>query len=325
MSTGQHGWTPGVESLLVKIDEETGSQAGELSVPNIMPDSFVGGDPTGRRWLRIVCDPRGVAADRETAAVRFEILSNGYRVVVHEGVEQSIISSFFDEMVRLLGEGEAAGSVGHTAMRRWRELLARPPGPRLTEKQLAGLFGELEVLNMIVEREGSLDAWTGWKSDQNDFRLAGLAIEVKATLSADFRRVRIHGLSQLDDPQDGSDLVLVLWRLERSPEGTSVPDLIDGIVAHGVSRPELIEMLSEVGYSDQHRPHYESFTFVSDEIVLRRIDEHHPRLTRSDFDDMKDLSKLDRIEYDLDLNGDDEADLDQDLGELLDATLGVVP
>lgn len=324
MTESKKPWSPSVASLLANVIDQTTSVAGELEVHGLGVECFVGAEPGGETWLRLVCEPSTVIADNTTAAVRFQTQPEGYRIIVVNTIERTLTESFFKEVTDLLASGTTPGGAGYAALERWRRLLARPPGRRLGENQLVGLFGELEVLEEILRRGGGLESWTGWMADHDDFRLPGLVIEVKSTISSDFRRVRIHGLSQLDDPQDASDLVLMLRRLERSPEGRSIPDLVDDLIDAGASRPVLLEHLLEVGYSEQHRSHYETFRFVSSEVVLRKIDANHPRLVRADFEASKDLARIDRIEYDLDLNGDDAADLTRSLGELLDDTISPV-
>ena len=174
---------------------------------------------------------------------------------------------------------------------------------------------------MILRHGGELDQWTGWNKDHCDFRLSGVVIEVKSTTSANYRRVQIHGLGQLADPEDGSDLILVLRRLESSPDGRSVPDLTDEIVGLGASRAVLLDRLSQIRYSEQHRTQYENVKFVSQEVALRRVDGSHPRLTPTMLAGV-DLSGIDKIDYELNLNGDAVADLDIDLDGLIAEHLG---
>ncbi|MEP2372301.1 PD-(D/E)XK motif protein [Ilumatobacter sp.] len=224
-------------------------------------------------------------------------------------------------MVQLLGEGHDPGDVGRTALQNWRDLLARPAGSPLSDNALVGLFGELEVLETILRHGGQLDQWTGWDKDHCDFRLSKLVIEVKSTTSANYRRVQIHGLGQLADPEDGSALVLVLRRLEPSPDGRSVPDLIESIVRLGASRSVLLDRLSNLRYSEQHKDHYDHSKFVSVEVGLRNVDDSHPRLVPSMLAAV-DMSSIDKVDYELNLNGDAEADLDTDLDSLIARHLG---
>lgn len=283
----------------------------------------LGIDIDGSIWMRVTCDPASVSTDDGAAAVKFAVLTAGYRVTIAPNVDGYVVEHLLEEMVHLLIEGHPPGDVGRTALQNWRELLARPAGSPLGKEALVGLFGELEVLALILRNGGSFDHWTGWHHDHCDFRLPGLVIEVKATTSANYRRVRIHGLGQLADPEDGSALILVLKRLEASATGTSVPDLIETIVRLGTRRSLLLERLSHLHYSEEHRARYEDFKFVSAEVAIRSIDGSHPRLVPSMLAGV-DMSCIDKVDYELNLNGDAARDLPTDLDTIVRDQIGRV-
>jgi hypothetical protein len=125
----------------------------------------------------------------------------------------------------------------------------------------------------------------------------------------------------LADPEDGSELVLVLRRVELSPTGRSVPRLIEDIVHLGIARSALLDRLSRVHYSEQHRAEYESTTFVSQEVALRRVDDQHPRLVPEMLEDV-DLSCIDKVDYELNLNGVAGADLSVNLQQIIKECVG---
>lgn len=324
LSDSTNKWTPGLASraavLQNKLDNSD-HEGIELEIPDLTTRTLLGLDRMGALWLNIECDPRVVDVDDASAAVRFDLRPNGYRITVAPTASQSVAVHFLDEVVQLIADGAPPGTAGRDALQGWRELLARPAGAPLGEKALVGLYGELEVLEIVLANGGDLDSWTGWNSDHADFRLSGLVIEVKSTTSSNFRRVQIHGLGQLDDPQDGSRLVLVLRRLESSADGRSVPDLTDSIVRLGAPRSVLLDRLAQVGYLEVHRSHYEQVRFVSEEIALRNIDSDHPRLVPSMLSNV-DLSSVDKINYELNLNGTADADLGMPIEQLLQEGLG---
>ena len=324
MPEGPTGWTPDIGARLAVLRstiEKPNTDHAELQIQDLPVDCYLGMETAGSIWLRITCDPSTVAIDDQAAAVRFTVLTDGYKVTIAPTAAESVTDHLLEEMVQLLGDEHEPGDVGRTALQHWRDLLARPAGSPLTDNALVGLFGELEVLETILRHGGHLDQWTGWDKDHCDFRLSKLVVEVKSTTSANYRRVQIHGLGQLADPEDGSDLILVLKRLEPSPDGRSVPDLIDAIVRLGASRSVLLNRLSQVRYSEQHRASYEHSKFVSLEVALRDVDSSHPRLVPSMLVGV-DMSCIDKVDYELNLNGDAEADLDTDLESLLASHLG---
>jgi len=315
-------WRPdfGSRLVLLRAEIENTGEDHELEVLEAPVRCFVGEGTQGYTWVRIICDPDTVATDDDTAAVDFSISSSGYKVTVSPGPADSVTDDFLSGVVELLIEGHEPGDAGRYALQAWRDLLARPAGAPLSEKALVGLFGELEVLESLVKLGGDLSHWTGWKKDHCDFRLPGLVIEVKSTTSANYRRVQIHGLGQLADPEDGSRLVLVLRRLEASPAGRNVPDLIDAILALGVSRKDLLNHLADIDYSEVHRGRYEPYRFSSKEVALRQVDAEHPRLVPEMLADV-DLSSIDKVDYELNLNGDADADLQENLENLISQVL----
>ncbi len=320
MSETEARWSPGVRYLLADLVERMEKEnlsSGELQVLNDPAVALIGRDISGNKWVRIECDREEVAMDDLTALVSFKRDARGYLVIVNPNAPEKPGVRFLEEIVDLLVDGCPAGEAGKKALQGFRDLMAKPPGAPLEEHRLVGLFGELEVLETVLTLpEGKLEHWTGWERDHCDFRLPGLVVEVKSTLSADYRRVQIHGLGQLADPEDGSDLILALRRLERSPEGRSVPELAEAIIKLGASRFELFNNLADVGCFEQHFAEYEERKFVSQEIALRRIDEAHPRLTPEILAEVN-RSQIDRVNYELDLNDERDSDLDMTINELL--------
>ena len=316
------GWEPSVSSRLAVLEHqlrERGAERVHVELPG-HDGVMLGLDVDGTITVDIACATEDVDPDDQSAAVQVRAVPNGCRITIHATSYRLTAAAFVDAVLAHLAAGGSRGGTGRMVLNEWRDLLARPPGSPLSDDALTGLYGELEVLERIVRSGGSLMHWTGWNLDHSDFRLPGLAVEVKSTTSADFRRVEIHGLGQLANPEDGSDLVLVLRRLESSPTGRSLPDLVDAIVRLGVSRAELLERLSRVRYSEEHRSHYETRRFVSEELVVRRVDEDHPRLTPDRLRGI-DLTAIDRVDYTLNLNSHHDSDLDSGLDELVAAAL----
>lgn len=317
-------WSPTVRSYLevLKFEIADGKMANpEVPLPGLPVESTLGRNLEGDIWLSIQCDPESVSVDDSLALVSIKKWARGYQILVNGSAEESAAVRLFEEVIELLGEAHPPGDAGRAALQNWRELLAKPAGARLSENALVGLFGELEVLSVALDHGGSLDWWTGWEKDRVDFRAPGLAIEVKSTMSAEYRRVKIHGLQQLAAPSDGSDLVLALRRLERSPHGLSLPDLINELCAKGVARSSLLERLSHVGYFETHQALYEGFRLVSQEVALRLVNDSHPRLTPDSLSSVN-LNHIDRVDYELNLNDEHDTDLQIGIAELFENWVG---
>ncbi|SIT70224.1 PD-(D/E)XK motif protein [Microbacterium sp. RU33B] len=122
----------------------------------------------------------------------------------------------------------------------WREALSRE-GRTLSRQRLIGLFGELTVLARLAEEDPvqAKSAWRGQAGYRHDFFLSN-ALEVKAYTGTDSPSVEIHGAHQLDPPI-GASLHLLTLRLEESPAGETIAELIERIDALGLPKGLLFE------------------------------------------------------------------------------------
>ncbi|MDK1475508.1 PD-(D/E)XK motif protein [Streptomyces sp. 549] len=205
---------------------------------------------------------------------------------------------------------------------RWKALF-QTQGPPLSVEQLAGLFGELTLLNRLLERDPSAHRlWLGPTGHRHDFSAATNAVEVKSGLAREGRRPRIHGLDQLEAPEGGT-LGLVWFRLQRAgASGTALPDLVDR--ARGLCDDEsaLIGLLAAIGYHASQMGVYHEVRFVVAEECWYRVDAGFPGLTGRDLVAAGvPVSVLD-VEYTIDLSGRTPPALPPDeISQIIDAML----
>lgn len=169
-------------------------------------------------------------------------------------------------------------------LQRWRELLDREPQTLLSTEALCGLFGELWHLVRIagLAPQGVL-SWQGPYGARHDFTAGGLALEVKTTLRRDEWKFRIHGLKQLDKPDDAV-LHLCAMRLElNGASGITVPDLVQHVLQTGVDRHELLSRLSLAGYDLRDEPHYHQFRLDVVDLRTYEVAAPFPRLIDTSF------------------------------------------
>lgn len=146
-----------------------------------------------------------------------------------------------------------------------------------------GLLAELLLLERAVRagNASALQSWTGWESSRIDFRAAGVAVEVKASLTREHRTFIVDGLQQLEPPP-GAQLTVALFRFEATPDGTEcLPDVLARLVVAGVPRAELMRRVASRGWGDQDE--YERFAVT--EVVSWPVDERFPRVTSASFGD----------------------------------------
>ncbi|MEV4474188.1 PD-(D/E)XK motif protein [Nonomuraea sp. NPDC049504] len=165
---------------------------------------------------------------------------------------------------------------------RWKALFQNT-GARLGPEQLAGLFGELTVLVRLLEKDSSAHRlWRGPHGHRHDFSAATVAVEVKSTTAGDGRRVRIHGLEQLDAPVEGT-LALAWFRLERSSElGEGILQLIERALRLCDDETALLNLLAVVGLRPSDAALYQDFRFRVVEERWYLADTEFPKLTSND-------------------------------------------
>lgn len=212
-----------------------------------------------------------------------------------------VFSPFCADVIARIDEGKHDPiKVMRAALQSWRSLFASGER-RLTTRELAGLYGELEILVRLLQRDKrAVRLWHGPLHGLHDFSDDHTAIEVKATLSDEDRKVHIHHLDQLEAPADGS-LSLAFFRLDiGTVEGTTVPELVARALELG-HEAGLVTRLEAAGYHQAHAEHYAQSKFLVLDEAWFGVDNDFPRLTSSSFVDGLPEWASD-FEYQLDLS-----------------------
>lgn len=208
-----------------------------------------------------------------------------------------------DDVLDAIAEAPQGASKAVSAtLDRWRNLFESERGSLLGAEQLAGLMGELSVLHELVKCHGprALSAWQGPNGNRHDFVLYDCAIEVKATSNHNNMVVTIHGGRQLAPPDRG-ELYLRVFQLERTPNGISVPDKVKEVIALGVSRLDLLTVLSGANYSDVDSSAYDGVRFSTLSESSYLVDASFPRITADTLVPEGTIERLGNISYSVDL------------------------
>lgn len=207
---------------------------------------------------------------------------------------------------------------------RWKALF-QTQGTPLGGEQLAGLFGELTLLNRLLESDPSAyRLWRGPTGYRHDFCAEAAAIEVKASIASEGRRPRIHGLDQLEAPEIGT-LSLVWFRLQRTGAngpGIAFADVVDQARLLCDDEFTLLGLLATAGYHPSDADRYQDVHFVIVEERWYRVDAGFPGLTgRALVAAGVPISVLD-VEYTIDLSGEDPSALPPDeVSQVIDALI----
>lgn len=160
----------------------------------------------------------------------------------------------------------------------WRSVLAARS--RMSAEVEIGLFGELLVLGALQAAIGStaVDAWRGTESEEHDFGLKEIDIEVKTT-SGERRTHWISGVRQLLPSIDRPLILLSIQVTRGGMAGRTLAELIDRLRSGLADDTQLDEKLACVGWHDTEADLYvERWTLRSAPIAFQ-VAGDFPRLT----------------------------------------------
>jgi hypothetical protein len=266
-------------------------------------------DAAGLRHLLIPLGSGEALAPAAESALRWRLRpledTSGYRRYADLGCYRPELNEVFtglcaEILVAVETRPERPLKTARGVVEQWRALFS-PSGGLLGPEQLAGLFGELTVLARLLDHHGEAGRlWAGPSGDRHDFHCDTGALEVKASTATEGRRVRIHGLDQLERPF-GPTLDLVWIRLERTTDtGRSVPELVDEVLRATDDEHELLHRLAAAGYRPADRDRYAAQRFRPVEERWYPVDDGFPRLTAGMFGPQGPPAVLD-VHYTVDL------------------------
>lgn len=187
-------------------------------------------------------------------------------------------------------------------IRAWQDFMKRGKDHLLGHEAEVGLFGELEVLRILISAglpvPHAIEAWQGPLGNSQDFVLGTGAIEVKSTVSSACYVVKIDSLDQLDDSYV-RPLFLVALRISLDSSGRTLPEQIcelrNLISAQRVPLDYFNNRLLHAGFHDAAVPHY-SRRFSLNGNMMLRIAAHFPRYTRGNV-----VAAVKSMRYEIDL------------------------
>ena len=217
-------------------------------------------------------------ANRTLCAIE---LADPSAVDLFEVVVSDIVSALAAEST-----SEAAVKSLSSRLTRWQAFFERFGAAGLSAEHQLGLFGELWFLRRMLQRSGTkaVTSWTGPRAANQDFQLAGRAMEVKTSSANPSIELRISNLLQLDGRGlDGLAVaVLLVNRLANSPE--TLVDQVDAVRMEVRLRTpeqsqELEDKLFDEGFLDAHAQLYTSVGYSVRQANYYLCEEGFPRLT----------------------------------------------
>lgn len=203
-------------------------------------------------------------------------------------------------------------------LERWRELLEEIAAGHISGSVLAGAWGELWFVQELLDRGAAWPGlWTGPTGAIHDIHGAGGSrLEVKTTTARGPLLVEIHGIQQLDIPDDG-DLVLGVLRVARDDDhGQSVADLVRSCVSSGANHADVMLLLAQLGITTG-APEFELVRFSMTERRVYEVGEGFPRVVSASLTAGALPAAVVNLAYQLDLTTDSPAPLADDAAEMV--------
>lgn len=185
---------------------------------------------------------------------------------------------------------------------RWKELLRDDRARLLGQSQLSGLYGELLFLEQLAFHHGRwvLGSWTGPQGNRHDFEFQNASFEVKTTLNNNKMVVTFHGARQLETT-NGRPLFVAAYQIESTPQGESIPTVLERLYDSGIDRLDMLRMLEKVGYSESDAGHYAARRFSVLRTKTLAVDDAFPRITHETMPANGMLDRIFSLEYAVDL------------------------
>lgn len=198
------------------------------------------------------------------------------------GELEKVFAELGDEILSRIEAGSTCADAAHSTIEEFRSLLVRPNASQTPQSQVAGLIGELLLLNRLLDRDpAAWKCWRGPAGDRHDFASGPHSIEVKVSLSKGRTTVTINGFDQLEGHAGGS-LHLLHFELEAAGSGMLSVNALGKAALGKASEPEnLQQLLSALGCDDVSDSSWNHIAFRPEHESLYKVTEGFPRLVPS--------------------------------------------
>jgi hypothetical protein len=152
----------------------------------------------------------------------------------------------------------------------WKRFFKKNTAP-LSEEEVRGLIGELEILSRMITAYGvdaALETWKGPSGELHDFRYDAFRIEVKTWVNESAPRIFISDPSQIVIDSAWPVFIAAVQLAKDDVAGSTLPvriaTILNGMTA---SQKSIIEvLLADVGYLSVHAELYSNRYTIADSI-----------------------------------------------------------
>ncbi len=194
-----------------------------------------------------------------------------------------------------------------TVSKRWKDLVKEVRTLKELEK---GLLGELWFLDNLIDHLGPsiIRDWRGSEGDRHDFRIQNNEFEIKTTSSDE----RIHYISSISQLEPSNECTLYLISIQIAPTKSgkntlSVNKLISKI-ENKLGSQDYLSMFNlklkeyindDISVALKMKTSY----VLSTEPMYMIVDDNFPRISKTEYNNLKHSSRINDIKYRLNVEG----------------------
>ena len=192
---------------------------------------------------------------------------------------ESAFADVVEAIFSRIDQGLPCVEAARTTLEDFRSLLLVQGDAGPAVERVAGLAGELLILNRLIDRSpAAWRAWRGPAGDRHDFRSGTTSLEVKTTLKQGKSTIVVHGLNQLE-PNTGGSLYLSHLTLEPSAGGLlSIAALAYRAISRADDPGRLQATLADAGCQDPGSAQWNRHQFNLEAEAFYEVSDEFPRL-----------------------------------------------
>ena len=187
----------------------------------------------------------------------------------------------------------------------WRKLFAKVSGDKLTPDQQRGLFGELSIIQLLLQEHSNkhfvINSWIGSQNSNQDFAFNKNALEVK-TSKAGNPSVHVSNEYQLDYSQWDNLFLSLILVTESAGSTNTLCEIINLIQCHLSDDNLLLESfdskLSLLGLTSDNIEDYNDISYNIRSIRYYKIDKGFPIITEC----TANLDLISHVKYQIAIN-----------------------
>lgn len=304
------------EKLSQPINEQL---VARLALPDITSGLYCAMDANNQRHLLLPLEPsaeqymdkqsRGVSVITRELTIQGDYPKRYLDLACLDFTGYAIFDLIGGEVANELAGGSAKpAEIVKKILSKWRRFWGQLPSSILSIEEQIGLFAELWfLLEWLFPKFGQSVVlnWRGPWGSRHDFEWPDKSIEVKATTNSRGRIHHIHGLRQLENPENGPLFLFSMVLREENGSLNDLPSLIEKCRYQLINSEDGLShfenALAHIGYSPLFEEEYKKVKLHIIECLLFEVCEDFPRLTTHSFS--QNISTgIERVDYEINLN-----------------------